>query len=151
MEVETIKPQLFISSRCDRAGFQPYENDVYLSLRKLVDSSEDYFVFPVCHGVIVPASARRLDLGCTTGNHALFILCSFSNEVLAKLDLMRSVVLASSIQERCLPLAETARCVSCVIAPSFIRSSAHRLCSRRLFRTSLFLQRPTSISTLWTT
>ena len=30
MEVETIKPQLFISSRCDRAGFQPYENDVYL-------------------------------------------------------------------------------------------------------------------------
>ena len=116
MEVETIKPQLFISSQCDRAGFQPYENDV----------------------VIVPASGRRLDMGCTTGNHALFMLCSFTNQVLAKLDLIKSVVLASSIQERCLPLAETAHCVSCVIAPSFIRSSAHRL-------------RPTSTSTLWTT
>ena len=146
MEVETIKPQLFISSRCDRACFQPYENDVYLSLTKLVESSEDYFVFPVCHGVIVPASGRRLDLGCTTGR-----LCSFTNQVLAKLDLMRSVVLASSIQERCLPLAETARCVCCIIAPSFIRSSAHRLCPRRVFRTSLFLQRPNSTSTLWTT
>ena len=40
--------------------------------------------------VIVPASGRRLDLGCPTGNHALFILCSFTNQVLAKLDLMRS-------------------------------------------------------------
>ena len=96
MEVETIiKPQLFMSSRCDRAGFQPYENDVYLSLRELVDSSEDYFVFPVCHGVMVPASSRRLDLGCTTGNHALFMLCSFTNHVLAKPNLMRSVVLGS--------------------------------------------------------
>ena len=109
------------------------------------------FVFPVCHGVIVPASGRRLDLGCPTGNHAFFVLCSFTNQVLAKLDLMRSVVLASSLQERRLPLAETARCVSCAIAPSFIRSSAHRLCSGRLFRTSLFLQRATSTSTLWTT
>ena len=71
-------------------AFQEGQRDRLRQLRELgrqksrqCHSSEDYFVFPVCHGVIVPASGRRLDLGCTTGNHALFLLCSFTNQVLA--------------------------------------------------------------------
>merc|ERR1719351_321822 len=50
----------------------------------------DRFVFPDGHGVIVLASGRLLNLGCTTGHPSFVMSCSFTNQVLAQLDLLRN-------------------------------------------------------------
>ena len=41
----------------------------------------------VGHSVTVPASGRLCNLGCATGPHSLFILFSFTNQVLVQHDL----------------------------------------------------------------
>merc|ERR1712124_16420 len=46
----------------------------------------DKFVFEDGHGVIVLAEGRLLNLGCATG-HPSFVMCSFTNQVLAQLEL----------------------------------------------------------------
>merc|ERR1711953_1489739 len=50
----------------------------------------DRFVFPDGHGVIVLASGRLLNLGCATGHPSFVMSCSFTNQVLAQLDLLRN-------------------------------------------------------------
>jgi adenosylhomocysteinase len=47
----------------------------------------DRFVFPDGHGVIILASGRLLNLGCATGHPSFVMSCSFTNQVLAQLDL----------------------------------------------------------------
>merc|ERR1712183_248755 len=47
----------------------------------------DRFVFPDGHGVIVLASGRLVNLGCATGHPSFVMSCSFTNQVLAQLDL----------------------------------------------------------------
>merc|ERR1711869_194837 len=49
----------------------------------------DSFVFPDGHGVIVLASGRLLNLGCATGHPSFVMSCSFTNQVLAQLDLLK--------------------------------------------------------------
>merc|ERR1712099_138421 len=48
----------------------------------------DRFVFPDGHGVIVLASGRLLNLGCATGHPSFVMSCSFTNQVLAQIDLL---------------------------------------------------------------
>merc|ERR1711868_189673 len=48
----------------------------------------DRFLFPDGHGVIVLASGRLLNLGCATGHPSFVMSCSFTNQVLAQLDLL---------------------------------------------------------------
>merc|ERR1712157_649246 len=50
----------------------------------------DRFLFPDGHGVIVLASGRLLNLGCATGHPSFVMSCSFTNQVLAQLDLNRN-------------------------------------------------------------
>jgi len=50
----------------------------------------DRFVFPDGHGVIVLASGRLLNLGCATGHPSFVMSCSFTNQVLAQLDLLKA-------------------------------------------------------------
>merc|ERR1711881_72046 len=50
----------------------------------------DRFVFPDGHGVIVLAAGRLLNLGCATGHPSFVMSCSFTNQVLAQLDLNRN-------------------------------------------------------------
>merc|ERR1711907_785011 len=50
----------------------------------------DRFVFPDGHGVIVLASGRLLNLGCATGHPSFVMSCSFTNQVLAQIDLNRN-------------------------------------------------------------
>merc|ERR1712050_592185 len=50
----------------------------------------DRFVFPDGHGVIVLASGRLLNLGCATGHPSFVMSCSFTNQVLGQLDLLRN-------------------------------------------------------------
>ena len=49
----------------------------------------DRFVFPVGHGVIVLASGRLLYLGCATGHPSFVLPCSFTNQLLGKLVLLK--------------------------------------------------------------
>merc|ERR1711937_262925 len=47
----------------------------------------DKFVFEDNHGVIVLAEGRHLNLGCATGHPSFVMSCSFTNQVLAQLEL----------------------------------------------------------------
>jgi len=50
----------------------------------------DRFVFPDGHGVIILASGRLCNLGCATGHPSFVMSCSFTNQVLAQLDLLKN-------------------------------------------------------------
>merc|ERR1739846_16956 len=50
----------------------------------------DRFIFPDGHAVIVLASGRLLNLGCATGHPSFVMSCSFTNQVLAQLDLLKN-------------------------------------------------------------
>merc|ERR1712014_244358 len=50
----------------------------------------DRFVFPDGHGVIMLASGRLLNLGCATGHPSFVMSYSFTNQVLAQLDLLKA-------------------------------------------------------------
>merc|ERR1711907_450208 len=50
----------------------------------------DRYVFPDGKGVIVLASGRLLNLGCATGHPSFVMSCSFTNQTLAQLDLLRN-------------------------------------------------------------
>merc|ERR1712226_840208 len=50
----------------------------------------DRFVFPDGHGIIILASGRLLNLGCATGHPSFVMSCSFTNQVLAQLDLLNN-------------------------------------------------------------
>jgi adenosylhomocysteinase len=50
----------------------------------------DRHVFPDGHGVIVLAAGRLLNLGCATGHPSFVMSCSFTNQMLAQLDLLKN-------------------------------------------------------------
>merc|ERR1712223_2061599 len=50
----------------------------------------DRFLFPDGHGIIVLAAVRLLNLGCATGHPSFVMSCSFTNQVLAQLDLLKN-------------------------------------------------------------
>merc|ERR1711904_505716 len=50
----------------------------------------DRFLFPDGHGVIILASGRLCNLGCATGHPSFVMSCSFTNQVLAQLDLLKN-------------------------------------------------------------
>merc|ERR1712031_68821 len=50
----------------------------------------DRFVFSDGHGIIMLASGRLLNLGCATGHPSFVMSCSFTNQVLAQLDILKN-------------------------------------------------------------
>merc|ERR1712006_65529 len=50
----------------------------------------DRFVFPNGNGIIMLASDRLLNLGCATGHPSFVMSCSFTNQTMAQLDLLRN-------------------------------------------------------------
>merc|ERR1711988_2019004 len=50
----------------------------------------DRFEFPDKHGVIILASGRLCNLGCATGHPSFVMSCSFTNQTLAQLDLLKN-------------------------------------------------------------
>merc|ERR1712070_295891 len=50
----------------------------------------DRFVFPDGHGIIMLESGRLCNLGCATGHPSFVMSCSFTNQVLAQLDLLEN-------------------------------------------------------------
>merc|ERR1711958_27206 len=55
-----------------------------------INPQVDRFVFPDGHGVIVLASGRLCNLGCATGHPSFVMSCSFTNQVLAQLDILKN-------------------------------------------------------------
>merc|ERR1739844_217689 len=51
----------------------------------------DRFLFPDGHGIIILASGRLLNLGCATGHPSFVMSCSFTNQALAQLDILKNV------------------------------------------------------------
>jgi len=71
----------------DMAGLEGYPGIKVENIKPQVDR----FVFPDGHGVIILASGRLLNLGCATGHPSFVMSCSFTNQVLAQLDIRKNV------------------------------------------------------------
>merc|ERR1712010_339154 len=71
----------------DMAGLEDPKNNIKV---ENIKPQVDRFVFPDGHGVIVLASGRLLNLGCATGHPSFVMSCSFTNQVLAQLDLLKN-------------------------------------------------------------
>jgi len=70
----------------DMAGVEGFPGIVVENIKPQVDR----FVFPDGHGVIILAAGRLLNLGCATGHPSFVMSCSFTNQVLAQLDLLKN-------------------------------------------------------------
>jgi adenosylhomocysteinase len=58
--------------------------------RVTIKPQVDEYVFPDGHSIIVLAEGRLLNLGCATGHPSFVMSCSFTNQVLAQMDLHKS-------------------------------------------------------------
>jgi len=67
----------------DMAGIQKYPGIKRINIKPQVDK----WVFPDNHAVIVLAEGRLLNLGCATGHPSFVMSCSFTNQVVAQLEL----------------------------------------------------------------
>merc|ERR1711967_194904 len=70
----------------DMAGLEGFPGIKVENVKPQVDR----FVFPDGHGVIILASGRLLNLGCATGHPSFVMSCSFTNQTLAQLDLLKN-------------------------------------------------------------
>merc|ERR1712022_45544 len=70
----------------DMAGIEGFPGIKVENIKPQVDR----FVFPDGHGVIILASGRLLNLGCATGHPSFVMSCSFTNQTLAQLDLLKN-------------------------------------------------------------
>ena len=71
----------------DMAGLDGYPGIKVENIKEQVDRYE----FPDGHSVIILAKGRLLNLGCATGHPSFVMSCSFSNQVLAQLDLWKNI------------------------------------------------------------
>jgi adenosylhomocysteinase len=67
----------------DMAGLQKWKDIKRINIKPQVDR----YQFPDGHGVIVLAEGRLLNLGCATGHPSFVMSCSFTNQVVAQLEL----------------------------------------------------------------
>merc|ERR1712223_1813828 len=70
----------------DMAGLENFPGIKCENIKPQVDR----FVFPDGHGVIVLAAGRLVNLGCAPGHPSFVMSCSFTNQVLAQLDLLKN-------------------------------------------------------------
>merc|ERR1712070_1292619 len=70
----------------DMAGLEGFPGIKVENIKPQVDR----FEFPDGHGVIILAAGRLLNLGCATGHPSFVMSCSFTNQTLAQLDLLKN-------------------------------------------------------------
>lgn len=75
-----------LDNEIDMNGLETSKGVVVESIKPQVDR----FVFPDGHGVIMLAAGRTVNLGCATGHPSFVMSCSFTNQTLAQLDLLRN-------------------------------------------------------------
>merc|ERR1712238_235885 len=61
-----------------------------ITKRMNIKPQVDKFEFENGNGVIILAEGRLLNLGCATGHPSFVMSCSFTNQTLAQLDLLRN-------------------------------------------------------------
>merc|ERR1712072_552920 len=71
----------------DMAGLEGFKGIKCDNIKPQVDR----FIFPNGKGIIVLASGRLLNLGCATGHPSFVMSCSFTNQTLAQLDLLKNM------------------------------------------------------------
>ena len=69
----------------DIAGITKFPGIVRQNIKPQVDR----WLFPDGHGVIILAEGRLLNLGCATGHPSFVMSCSFTNQVLAQMELWK--------------------------------------------------------------
>jgi len=69
----------------DMAGLAKVPGITKINIKPQVDR----WVFPDGHGILVLAEGRLLNLGCATGHPSFVMSCSFTNQVVAQLDLWK--------------------------------------------------------------
>jgi len=67
----------------DMDGLENFPGIKKVNIKECVDR----YVFPDGHGVIILASGRLLNLGCATGHPSFVMSNSFTNQVLAQIEL----------------------------------------------------------------
>ena len=67
----------------DMAGLKNFAGIVHMNIKPQVDK----WVFPDGHGIIVLAEGRLLNLGCATGHPSFVMSNSFTNQVMAQIEL----------------------------------------------------------------
>lgn len=70
----------------DMNGLETYPGIKIVNIKETVDR----WIFPDGHGIIVLASGRLVNLGCATGHPSFVMSNSFSNQVLAQIELWTS-------------------------------------------------------------
>jgi adenosylhomocysteinase len=70
----------------DMAGLQAFPG----IQRQNIKAQVDRWVFPNGNGVIVLAEGRLLNLGCATGHPSFVMSCSFTNQVVAQMELWQA-------------------------------------------------------------
>jgi adenosylhomocysteinase len=70
----------------DMAGLEQWPGIKRIKIKP----QSDRWVFPDDHGVIILAEGRLLNLGCATGHPSFVMSCSFTNQVIAQIDLWES-------------------------------------------------------------
>merc|ERR1719357_588672 len=68
------------------AGLEKYPGVKRLNIKPQVDK----WTFPTGNSVVILAEGRLLNLGCATGHPSFVMSCSFTNQVLAQLDLLKN-------------------------------------------------------------
>merc|ERR1712139_483188 len=74
-------------NKIDMAGLEGMAGVTVENIKPQVDR----FEFPDGHGITVLASGRLLNLGCATGHPSFVMSCSFTNQTLAQLDLLKNM------------------------------------------------------------
>ena len=69
----------------DMAGLEAYPGIKRINIKP----QSDRWVFPDGHGVIILAEGRLLNLGCATGHPSFVMSNSFTNQVMAQIDLWK--------------------------------------------------------------
>jgi len=69
----------------DMAGLKDYPGIKQLNIKPQCDR----WIFPDGHGVIILAEGRLLNLGCATGHPSFVMSCSFTNQVVAQMELWK--------------------------------------------------------------
>jgi len=70
----------------DMAGLEAMEG----TKKCVIKPQCDRWVFPDGHGVIILAEGRLLNLGCATGHPSFVMSCSFTNQVVAQVELWKN-------------------------------------------------------------
>merc|ERR1712203_812561 len=70
----------------DMAGLEGFEGIKRTNIKPQVDR----FEFPDGHGIIMLAEGRLLNLGCATGHPSFVMSCSFTNQMLAQIELWKN-------------------------------------------------------------